>query len=334
MKKYALSLLAILLILSSCNNNKFDVDVSNQKINLEINRYDIEMFSLNSDSILYAIPKLQNKYGDFFIDYNTQLIGVGLPNQRTYFDHLTDFYYYCDQMDLYNHVLSVFPPNDIFIQQSLTNAFKHYKYYFPDKTIPVINTCISGFNTSVFTGENYIGISLDKYLGKSFTAYSGMFENYLVRRMTKEMLPVDVMRAWCTAEFPYSDSVNTVLSNMIYQGRTQYFLNAMLPDVNDTLKWGYKYSQWGWANEYEKNIWEYLISEEILFSTDFMDIKTYTGEAPFTTPFQTKSAPRAGTFIGYKIVEAYTENNPQITLNELMKITNYMEIYNNSYYQP
>lgn len=331
---HALTLLTIILFFSNCSQNDFDVDVSDVQLDLEINRFDIEMFSLSGDSIYYAIPKMQDKYGDFFIDYNTRIIGVGLPDQRTYFDNLTEYYFYCDQMDLYNYVLNIFPPNDAYLINSITDAFKHYKYYFPNKNIPTINTCISGFNISVFTGENYIGISLDKYLGKSFSAYSGMFENYLVRRMTKEMLPVDVMRAWCNAEFPYNDSVNTVLTNMIYQGKAQYFVNAMLPEVADTLKWGYKHAQLGWAIEYEEKIWEFMIAEDVLFSTNQMDIITYTGEAPFTTPFQNNSAPKAGSFVGYKIIEDFMKNNSEVTLNELMNISDYMYIYNNSYYQP
>jgi len=39
------------------------------------------------------------------------------------------------------------------------------------RRIPDVITCISGFNVSVFTGNDFIGISLDKYLGKNFKPY-------------------------------------------------------------------------------------------------------------------------------------------------------------------
>ncbi len=329
---------AVMILISlfyiSCNENKLDIDVSDVQVDLQINRYDIDMFDVNTNEFEYAIPDLQKKYGDFFDIYNNQIIGVGNPNQKEFLNKISDFYYYCDQIDLYNEVLKYFPQDDVWLNNVLTDAFKHYKYYFPNKNIPVVNTCISGFNLSVFTSDDFIGISLDKYLGSSYEGYVSMFENYLRRRMTKEMIPVDVMKAEALAEFPYNDSLNTLLTRMIYEGRVQYFLDAMLPNVEDTLKWGYTNSQMGWATEYEAKIWEYMISEDILFSGKPMDIKTYTGEAPFTTPFQNNSAPRAGSFVGYKIVQSYMKNNSDVTLKELMRITDYMNIYNNSFYKP
>lgn len=324
----------LILFLFSCNRNNLDIDVSDISVDLQIYRYDVEMFNLSGDSIYYAMPKLQKKYGEFFDIYNTRIIKIGLPDNKDFYKNLNEFYSYCDQSGLYNEIVKVFPNNDKFIEKRLTNAFKHYKYYFPKKNIPKIITCLSGFNLSVFTGSNFIGISLDKYLGKNFKPYKGMFDKYLIRRMTKDMIPVDVMRAWAMAEYPFNDSLNTVLTNMIYEGRVQYFLDAMLPQTPDTLKWGYKYLQLGWAREYEERIWEYMINQEVLFSNDDMTIKTYTGEAPFTTPFQHNSAPRAGTFVGYKIVKSFLKNNPEVNLKKLMNIKDYMYIYNNSFYEP
>ncbi len=336
MNKLTVFILFFTLILSgiNCNRNEFDIDVSEIDLQVEINRYDIEMFSIGANDVYYEIPKLQQKYGDFFEIYNIELIGVGLPNQKEYYNNLSEFFYYCDQISLYTEVLKVFPENSEFLKNSVTDAFKHYKYYFPDEEMPKIISCISGFNLSVFTGEDFIGVSLDKYLGNNYKLYSSMFDNYLSRRMHKEMIPVDIMRAHIIARFPFNDSVNTLMTFAIYEGRIQYFLDAMLPNTPDSLKWGYTALQWGWANEYEKNIWDFMVSQKVLFTNEATEIKTYTGEAPFTTPFRNNSAPRAGTFIGYKIVQSYMENNEDVDLQQLMQETDYMKIYNYSYYQP
>ena len=327
-------LLFILVSLFGCKENKFDVDVSDVNVDLEIYRFDEHLFTTTSDDIYYEIPKMQETYGDFFLIYNSQIIGVGFPEQKEYFSNLFNFMNYCDQAKLYSEVVAVFPHNNTFIEDKLTFAFKHYKFYFPNKKIPKIITCISGFNVSVFTGTDYIGISLDKYLGASFDGYKDMFENYLTRRMHKEMLPVDVMKSLSIAEFPYNDSLNTVLTSSIYEGRIQYFLDAMLPETNDSLKWGYTNEQLGWANKYEKKIWDFMVDDKLLFSNKTMDITTFTGESPFTTPLNNNSAPRAGSFIGYKIVQSYMKNNPEISLSDLMNETDYMKIYNLSFYNP
>ena len=199
------------------------------------------------------------------------------------------------------------------LRKELEQAFKHYKYYFPNKEIPEIYTCISGFNQSVFTSTDYIGISLEKYLGANFPLYTQLgIEQYMQQKMHKDMIPVDCMRAWCTGEFPYNDSVNTLLSYMIYEGKIQYFLDAMLPDVEDSLKWGYSDNKFKWAQTYEQNIWDYLIEQKLLFSDKIIDIRNFTGESAFTNPFQQVSAPRAGTYIGYRIVLSYMKNNKDL----------------------
>jgi hypothetical protein len=56
-------------------------------------------------------------------------------------------------------------------ERELIKAFKYYQYHFPYKELPVIYTMISGFNQSVVTAENIIGVSLDKYLGRDYNYY-------------------------------------------------------------------------------------------------------------------------------------------------------------------
>jgi len=337
-QKYLLLIVLIIVISLGCKKRKhrvWNVNVDTIQVNLKIKRYELDLFTIPIDSFYKEIPRLQKEYGDFFNLYNTQLIGIGMPTERNFYQGLRRFMEYCNTLDLYNEVLKVFPPQDDFIRNSLTKAFKYYKYYFPDRKIPDIYTCISGFQVSVFTTSDYVGISLDKYLGSNYEIYSQMFEKYLRRRMFKQMLPIDVMRAWLIAEFPYNDTVHrNLLTNMIYQGRIQYALDAIFPNTPDTLKWGYTYPQWAWANMYEKNIWDYLVDRKLLFSDSSIDIKIFTGEAPFTTAFHNNSAPRSGTFIGYKIVQSYMDRHPEVSLKELMECNDYMKIYNESYYNP
>jgi len=212
--KRIIFVMLLLSVIYGCNKNDFDIDVSAVKVDFQVKRFDIDFFNIEQDSIYYAIPRLQKKYGDFFEIYNSQLIGIGMPDNRDYYDNLNEFLFYCNQQDLVNKVWQTFPQNDNFIKEKLTQAFKHYKFYFSDANIPDVITCISGFNVSVFTGNDFIGISLDKYLGKNFKPYAGMFDNYLIRRMTKDMIPVDVMRAIAVTEFPFKDSVNTLMAKI------------------------------------------------------------------------------------------------------------------------
>jgi hypothetical protein len=283
MKKVTILLALIAILFVSCKKNPFDIDVSNVNIDLKIIRFDREFCSINPDSIYKYLPKWE-QYGEFWNIYSQPILGLGNPEEYTFIQRTESFFDYCYQYQIYNDVQKVFPPNDNFLQNTLTDAFKHYKFYFPNCQVPVIFTTITGFNVSVFTGNGFIGISLDKYLGKDYALYPNLgFEKYQRRRMVKQMLPVDVMRAWAVSEFPYNDSVNNLMANMIYEGRIQYFLDAMLPDYPDTLKWGYTEMQWKWVNKFEKKIWDYLVERNLLFSQRTLDIKTFRGCTVYNT---------------------------------------------------
>jgi len=223
-----------------------------------------------------------------------------------------------------------------YVENDLTQAFKHYNYYFPDKYIPKIYTFYSAFGYSMMTSDSLIGIGLDKYLGpKHFGLYDKAgWSKYQQKRMTKEMIAIDALKAQAVADFPYVQNKATLLENMIYEGKLHYYINCMLPNKEDSLKWRYTTKQMKWAEGNQNNIWSYLAENKLLFTTDKLEIKKFVGDAPFTNPFSNKSAPRAGTYVGYKIVEAYMDNNPNISLNDLMLNTDSRKILTLSKYNP
>jgi hypothetical protein len=62
--------------------------------------------------------------------------------------------------------------------------------------------------------------------------------------------------------------------------------------------------------------------------------RKYIDETPFSKPFGNQSPGRIGQFLGWKIVKAYMENNPDITLNQLMQETDLQMILNKSAFKP
>jgi hypothetical protein len=57
-------------------------------------------------------------------------------------------------------------------------------------------------------------------------------------------------------------------------------------------------------------------------------------DGPFTTLFANNSAPRAGAFLGWKIVNRFMEKNPDVSIQELMKNNDYQGILNAASYKP
>ena len=330
--KHLLAIIVLLLVINACNNNKHDVDVSNISVELNIKRLDLDLMQNYPDTP--NVYKLINDYGSFLELYSHHVLQIGGTNQKEYAKLLLDFTKYCHSYDIPVRVEREFG-DFTKLKSELEQALKYYKYYFPDNVSPQFYTYFSNFSQSVITDEGLIGIGLDKYLGVGCELYPRLgFDNYKIRKMHSQMLVVDCMRALAIGEFEYNDSTDNLLGQIVHEGKIQYFIDAILPFTADTLKFGYTLQQFDWAEHNESNMWSYLVENQLLFSTDELTIRKMVGDAPFTSLYANNSAPRAGAFLGWKIINNYMENNPKASLPELMLNTDYQGILNSAKYKP
>lgn len=107
-----------------------------------------------------------------------------------------------------------------------------------------------------------------------------------------------------------------------------------MPELADTVLFGFTGRQMDFCEESEGMIWEYLLSKDLLFSTDGFMIRKFTGEAPFTSYFTEESPGRAVVWTGFRIIERYMNNNPDVTLEELMSMTDCQAILAGAKYNP
>ncbi len=333
MKNKFILILLISMSVLSCKRNRWDINVKNQNVNLEVKRFDRDLFNLNVDSIWQFVPVLKEKYGVFFDLYNTQIINIGSSNMLDYNEKLS---YFLTDPDIYGSYSEAQKTINIDnIKNELEDAFKHYAYYFPNKIIPQIFTHISGFNQSIVIDSGYISIALDKYLGKNNKYYQMLrTPRYKRANMHPAKISSDVMLAWAETEFLYKSEHNDLISQMLYFGKLHIFLDAMLPNTPDTLKWGYSKHQMEWNEHNEQRMWLYLVEHKQIFNTQYKTIQNYIQDSPFTNNFSKQSSPRTGRWIGYQIVRSYLKNNPQVTLPDLMMDNDYRNILNQSKYKP
>jgi len=113
-----------------------------------------------------------------------------------------------------------------------------------------------------------------------------------------------------------------------------YFVDAMMPDLADTLKIGFTRRQLDFCKKNEATMWTYLAEHKQLFTTDRMSIKRFMDDGPFTSAFTDESPGRAGVWIGWQIVRSYMKQNNKVKLANLMEMTDYQSILNKSGYQP
>ncbi len=329
--KKAVFLLFLIGSVVSCQRNPLKINTSNVEVDFQFKCLDDELFAAKED-LSQKLPDIQSGYDEFFRIFTQQMIRVGDVDNPGPFEKLQSFIE--DSV-----IINVKKQADVLIdktqlKQDFEKAFKHYKHYFPEKKIPNIYTCVSGFNQSIVVSENLIGISLDKYLGDNEYYPQLGIAKYKVKNMHPGKIVPDALFAWALTDYPIKPEADKLIEHMVYKGKLMYFLDAMMPDLADTIKIGYSAEQLEFCKDSEQGMWTYLAEHKMLFSTKRMDIKRYVDDGPYTSGFTSDSPGRVGVWLGWQIVKAYMKKNPKITLKELLENEDYLGILNASGYHP
>jgi hypothetical protein len=153
--------------------------------------------------------------------------------------------------------------------------------------------------------------------------------------MIPEKVVPDIMKAIAMTEFVYNDSIDDLLSQMVYNGMIIYFVKKTNPYLSDEYLFDYTHEELKWCKQYERMMWASLVEHKHLYSTDRIKIvQKYVNDAPFTSHFGQDSPGRTGIYLGYKIILSYLKRNPETTLAQLMEKRDYHKLFISSGYRP
>ena len=221
------------------------------------------------------------------------------------------------------------------LEGELKSLFQHIKYYYPGENPGNVITLVNEVDVpyrAIYTDTVSI-IALDNYLGKAHRFYQN-FDHYTLIDFEPEKIVVDLSNHFLRQQIePANDRI--FLSQIIDAGKVLYGMDLLLPNKADHLKIGYTEEQLNWVHTNEKQIWEYFISNKIIYDTDPKLYGRFIQQAPFSKFYlelDQESPGKVGVFIGWQIVRAYMNKN-EVTLQELSK-TNYQEIFDQSNYKP
>jgi len=324
------------ILLSSCHHNALDIDVSKVSIPpVKIDRLERDMFTMPADSINKYTPIMIKKYGPFYSNLVTSFINDGGILDSTYAQSLRHFIKDKDMRHTYDSC-EIEYPNMTFLESGLTDAFKHFKYYFPDSSLPRVVTVMTGFNYSLIYYDKTLAISLERYLGPKTSFYLMLqYPKYKSNYMSKDYMLADAIYGWLESIFKPNEDKNDLLAKIVHEGKIMYLEDALLPNANDTLKMRYSAKQLNWCRENEFNIWAYFIQQKMIYSTDPTEIVKFTDDGPFTAVFNHDYSPaRIGNWIGWQIVRTYMKHNPSVSLEQLMEEKNADNILQRSGYRP
>ncbi len=322
----------LLLLVSSCSKSPFDIELKN-KIDLKSVRFDLELMQVDSTNLEAKIEGFYKDYPIFFPSYTHGVLRIGGRERHDFEKNLWAFKNNYISIDVFKEIQQKY--SDISdIDASISLAYSYYNHYFPSEHHPRIFYFQSGFNQRVIIDSLLIGIGLDMCLGKDCSFYDQLgIPAYMKTKLGRSSIAVDVMKGLAWSNFPFEGDDN-LASNMVYEGKIWYLMDALFPNEPDSLKFSYSQSNLDWLHRNESEIWETIIAQEMLYETERIKIKNMIDNAPFSQPFGNDSPPKIGVWVGYQIVKSYMGNHPEMTIQALMQNKNYTDILNESGYNP
>ncbi|MEI7662090.1 MAG: gliding motility lipoprotein GldB, partial [Bacteroidota bacterium] len=223
------------------------------------------------------------------------------------------------------------------IENGLTEAFKHYRYYYPGVKIPRVYAYISGgdYDFPVQFADSVMLIGLDNFLGRDFKPYAADgLPFYRITRMNSGNILPECMKVLLNVTYREQLSGNTLLEQMVEAGKRLFFIDAMIPGTDDRFKIGFTQPQQDWIVKNEAHVWAAIIENRMLYTTDGKLIRAFMSDGPFTAEFSKDSPSRLGEWLGWQIVRNYMENQPEVTLSDLMNEKDAQKILAQSGYKP
>jgi hypothetical protein len=326
--RYGIVLMLISSILFSCNNRSKDVDLGKIIIkNVKVHRYEEALFSINPEQLQQRLPAIASEFNLFLGDQ--YLEPANLLRLQSFISDTA-------MQSLFRATMRCYP--DLTSQSAeLTNAFRYFKYYFPNKTTPEVYSYISGLdvdNTVRYSADGII-ISLDLFLGANEPIYSRSgLPRYKTERMTREHITPLCMEEIGRSMVIFDETRQSLLDMMVAEGKVLYFADITLPKTIDALKIGYSTAQLDWCIANEARIWAFLVENNLLYTTDPEAVGKMMTDAPFTSGFGQESPGRIGAWVGWQIVKNYMQRNPDELVEKMMQEKDSQKILEGSRYKP
>lgn len=329
---YAIIGATIAAVFCGCGDGKVHApDTDGVKIQYLSHRFERDLFSLDTNQLGSGLTELKARYPgflDYFLDtlmayningdYSDTVDGIrnGLKPFLAYKD-------YRDLQDSINaHYATVKPVDD-----ELMQAFKLLKLYLPESSIPQVYYVNLGLSRwpSFPVDSNTQCVALDMFLGDHFPHYAAVgAPQYLAPHRRSSYIPVSVLSSIYRGWYPWNPQEKTLLELMIDKGREQYFLHKLLPGKPDSVLFGFSGENIAWCEANEDLVYNFFVQNKLLYSKVAMDVMSYVTDGPFARGLEPVSNPvkvtpgAVGTWLGYRIVSSYMENNSKETLKDLL----------------
>ncbi len=323
------------MLLNACKNRKTE-SPSCESLSLSFQRFDQDVQLIDPNDPIPQIAAMKKQYGDFYAIYsgdpypadsNNELTQSSAESMLTYMGFeptkelfarsnglFKDFSAYEQEIEsILCQTLSQFP--------ELPQSYEIITYLEEPHILPDPQK-LHGINQM---NDSLLTIGLQRYLGDDyeFYTYPGVqVFKYQLHRMNPEYISITFAEFFYEKHFRnYSKDENTLLFNMIEEGKKYYYMERVLGDVSPNMIIGYTEEEYEFAEYFEFYIWQTFLENELLYVTSNEEIKYYIGEAPHSKRMDERLPGNIGSFIGWQIVKTYAEKEGEPSLAELVALT-------------
>lgn len=332
--------LAILFIQGCGPSGKTSIpDLSAFVSELEIIRLDSLLAELDRDAFTARYTELKNEKPTLFGFYETSLLGLPptvISDTAGIADTIFKYFFESEEVSALHDTLHILYKNLDAFRDDIQQAFLLHRYYFGNERLPDIFTYSAPFGYPVALSDNWLAVSLDMFMGGSFSIYQHLqsIPRFQLARMEPENMPAAAMQVIGDDRLERLPPSATLLDHIIRAGKLMYYLDRVLPTLDERFKIGYTENELNWCRKNQVKIWEYLVSEQLLFSRSGQVIAGIVQEGPFTKGMGEDSPGAVGVWVGWQIVKAFMTRFPDTSLEALFSMRDSPYILSESHWKP
>ncbi len=318
---------SFVLLIVSCKNNALEINTEKVDFTLNSMNFSSEFLTKNVLDI-QKLNAYKKNYPEVFSYHFGYCYGTGITVDSVSNNKLELFYRSDYIQKVQKRCNEKFP--DVTTQnKQIEEGFKHLKAHLPASKFPKNLLYInSNFASSAFCTKNEIVIGLERYLGAKTDVIQELppsqFYDWIKEAMDSRYLERDAVCAWIITHIISPSEDQTNIEAIIEWGKIIYLTEAAFPTMEKSKIIRYSEKNYNWAIANEKNFWDFIVKQNLLFTKSQEDQRNLLAEGPFTAGLPQKAPDRLGQFLGWRIIQSYMEQN-NVTVAEMVKIP-YQEI--------
>ena len=168
---------------------------------------------------------------------------------------------------------------------------------------------------------------------EDYPLYKRFYYDYECRSMRPDRIVPDCFAFYLLSRYGMNYHEGTCLIDlMMHTGKINYVVQNLLgySDIGEAM--GYSKEESDWCKDNEKEIWNYICTNDHLHARDPMVIRYYMKPAPAVDMLGAQAPALIGTWMGARIIASYMKKHKDMKLKDLLEFTDYHEMLSESNY--